>query len=116
MSVWAVHIELEESLDTYSFIYAMLRFINQGGLPSLLVSDFGTNFKGAVNEIKTETLKLDHSKVGNKMTQKKIQRLCSIHPFHHTWEGYRKEWFKQSKKLCLLSLKIIKIYIAERTN
>lgn len=51
----------------------MLRFINQGGLPSMIVSDFGTNFKGAINEIKTETLKLDHIKVGNKMTQKKFR-------------------------------------------
>ena len=73
MSVRAVHIELAESLDTDSFINAMQRFINQRGHPSLIVSDCGTNLNGVVNELETETSKLDHNKVGNKMAHQKIQ-------------------------------------------
>ena len=70
-----MHIELIESLDTDSFINAMQRFINRRGRPSLIVSDCGTNFKGAVNELEIETFKLERSKVGNKMTHQKIQWL-----------------------------------------
>ena len=89
MSVRAVHIELAESLDTDSFINAMQRFINQRGRPSLIVSDCGTNFKGAVNELEMETSKLDHNKVGNKMAHQKIQWLFNPPSSPHmggSWE------------------------------
>ena len=66
MAVRAVHIELVESLDTDSFI-------NRLGRPSLVVLDCGTNFKGPVNEFEIEILKLDHSKVDNKIAHQKIQ-------------------------------------------
>ena len=56
---------------------ALQRFINQRGHPSLIVSDCGTNFKGAVNELEIETSKLDHSEVGNKMAHQKIQWLLN---------------------------------------
>ena len=89
MSVRAVHIELAESLDTDSFINAMQRFINRRGRPSLIVSDCGTNFKGAVNELEMETSKLDHNKVGNKMAHQKIQWLFNPPSSPHmggSWE------------------------------
>ena len=59
MSVRAVHIELAESLGTDSFINAVKAFINQRGRPSLIVSDCGTNFKGAVN-VQLRNLKWRH--------------------------------------------------------
>ena len=75
MSVREVHIELVESLDTDSFINAMQRFINRRGRPSLIVSDCGTNFRGAVNELQIQISKFDHSKVGNKMAKQQFQWL-----------------------------------------
>ena len=72
MSVQAVRIE---SLDADSFIHAIQRFINRRGRPSPMVSDCGTNFEGAVNELEIETSKLDNSKVGNEMGHQKIQWL-----------------------------------------
>ena len=51
MSVCAMHIELAELLDTDYFINALQGFINRRGRPSLIVPDFGTNLKGAVNEL-----------------------------------------------------------------
>ena len=72
MSVRAVHIELAESLDIDSFINANQRFINRRRHPSLIVSDFVTNSKGAVNELEMKTSKLDHNEVGNKMANQKI--------------------------------------------
>ena len=84
-----MHIELVESLDTDSFINTMQRFINQTGCPPLIVSNCGTNFKGAVNELEIETLKLHHSKFDNKMTHQKIQWLFSLPSSPHMggmWE------------------------------
>ena len=49
--VRAVHIELIESLHTDSFVNAMQRFISRKVRPSLIVSDCGTNFEDAVNEL-----------------------------------------------------------------
>jgi len=73
MAIRAIHIELVESLDTDSFINAMQRFINRRGRPSLIVSDCGTNFKGAVNELKIEISKLDHVEIGDKTAKQKIK-------------------------------------------
>ena len=50
-SIRVIHIELVESLDTDCFIGAMQRFINQRRTPFLMVSDGGTHFRGAVNEL-----------------------------------------------------------------
>ena len=89
MSIWAVHIEVAESLDSDSYINAVQRFINQRGYPSLIVSDCGTNCKGVVNELEIETWKLGHSKVGNKMAHQKIQWLFNPPSSQHIgglWE------------------------------
>ena len=89
MSIWVVHIEVAESLDSDSYINAVQRFINQRGCPSLIVSDCGTNCKGVVNELEIETWKLGHSKVGNKMAHQKIQWLFNPPSSQHIgglWE------------------------------
>ena len=67
-----MHIELAESLDTDNFINAVQKFISQRGRPSLIGLDSGTSFKGAVNELEIEILKLEHSKVAVKVTHQKI--------------------------------------------
>lgn len=48
----AVHLELCCGLDTDSFLNAMTRFIGRRGVPEIMVSDNGTNFRGADHEIK----------------------------------------------------------------
>ena len=105
MSVWAVNIEFVELLNTDSFIHATQGFINRWGRTSLIIWDCRKIFKVAVKELEIEKLKLDHNKVRNKISQWKFNRY-SIHPFHHTWEGCRKGWFEQSRKLCLLLSRI----------
>jgi len=52
----AVHLEIAESLETDSFPNCLMRFTSRRGTPKLIVSDCGTNFKGASKEIK-ENLK-----------------------------------------------------------
>ena len=48
----AVHIEAALSLDTESCLAAVTRFIARRGYPNTIISDNGTNFVGAANELK----------------------------------------------------------------
>ena len=52
LSIKAVHLELVSDLTTDTFIAALRRFIARRGKPSLIWSDHGTNFVGAVRELK----------------------------------------------------------------
>ena len=56
--VRAIHIEVLPSLESDSFLNGLLRFAARRGLPSE-VSDNGTNFVGAVADLKKEFGKLD---------------------------------------------------------
>lgn len=53
----AVHLELCRSLTTSDFLLAFRRFASRFGIPSVVISDNGTNFRGAerfLNDIKDE--------------------------------------------------------------
>ena len=52
LTVKAVHLELVSDLTANAFIAALRRFIARRGKPSLIWSDHGTNFVGAVRELK----------------------------------------------------------------
>lgn len=52
LSTRAIHLELVTSLSTETFISALRRFVLRRGLPSLIMSDNGTNFVGACSELK----------------------------------------------------------------
>jgi hypothetical protein len=51
-STKAVHIEVVTRLTTEAFISALRRFIARRGRPNTIFSDNGTNFQGAVNELR----------------------------------------------------------------
>ncbi|XP_030828101.1 uncharacterized protein LOC115919169 [Strongylocentrotus purpuratus] len=68
----AVHIEVANSLETDSFINALRRFINRRGSPEKILSDNGTNFKGAYRELKEGLDKLNSKKVDLFLMQKGI--------------------------------------------
>ncbi|XP_046567596.1 uncharacterized protein LOC124275936 [Haliotis rubra] len=51
------------ALDTDSFLNAFYRMTSRRGLPSEVISDNGTNFVGAANEMKQLVSKLDSDKV-----------------------------------------------------
>ena len=59
----AIHLELVESMDTDSFIDALQRFISRTGKPNTLMSGNGSNFKGAVKELKLEHSSLNRMKM-----------------------------------------------------
>ena len=48
----AVHIEVVTSLTTEAFISALRRFVARRGRPNTIFLDNGTNFQGAVNELR----------------------------------------------------------------
>ena len=59
----AIHIKLVESMDTASFTNAFQRFISRRGKPNTIMSDCGSNFKGAVKELKLERSSLNQMKI-----------------------------------------------------
>ena len=63
MVTTAIHIELVESKDTDSFINALQRFISRRGKPNTIVSEFGSNFRGAVKEMKLEHSSFNQMKI-----------------------------------------------------
>ena len=68
----AVHIEVAQSLDTESCLAAVTRFIARRGYPNTIISDNGTNFVGAANELKAFMNEGDKAKIESDLAQKKI--------------------------------------------
>jgi len=65
LSTRAVHLELAYSLTTDSFLNAFFRMTSRRGLPQDMLSDNGTNFVGADNELKELVARLDKDKIVN---------------------------------------------------
>ena len=72
LSTRAVHLEVAFGLDTDSFLNAFTRFTSRRGVPKEMVSDCGTNFVGAVNELKELTSELDQDKIQQSTAKKAI--------------------------------------------
>ncbi|XP_048010442.1 uncharacterized protein LOC125244397 [Megalobrama amblycephala] len=55
----AIHLDLLNSLDSDAFLLALRRFIARRGKPAEIISDQGTNFKGADRELQTAFKELE---------------------------------------------------------
>ena len=75
LSIRAVHLEMAWKLDTDAFLNAFTRFTSRRGVPKEVVSDHGTNFVGAVNELKELTGQLDKEKIKRKTSTKGVRWL-----------------------------------------
>ena len=90
------------SLDTETCLAAVTRFIARRGYPNTIISDNGTNFVGAANELKEFMNEWDKAKVESDLAEKKIF-WTSILPELHTLVESRKDWFKVARKSWLQS-------------
>ena len=69
----AVHIELAFSLDTDAFLNAFFRMANRRGLPKEMRSDNGTNFVGAVNELRALVNALDKDVITSRTADRGVR-------------------------------------------
>ncbi|CAI2734059.1 unnamed protein product [Schistosoma spindalis] len=69
----AVHIEVTYSLNTDSFIMALVRFIGRRGKPAEIYSDNGSNFVGAVTELRKFVKQFNQQKISNEPSARQIQ-------------------------------------------
>ena len=63
LTTCAVHLEVAWGLDTDSFLNAFTRLTSRRGVPKEVISNNGTNFVGAVNELKDLVKLLDRGKI-----------------------------------------------------
>ena len=75
LSVRAVHLEMAWAMDTDAFLNAFSRFTSRRGVPKEVVSDNGTNFAGAVNELKEVFNQLDQEKIKRKTSAQRVKWL-----------------------------------------
>eukprot|EP00112_Aurelia_sp_Birch-Aquarium-sp1_P008827 Seg1983.6 transcript_id=Seg1983.6/GoldUCD/mRNA.D3Y31 product="hypothetical protein" protein_id=Seg1983.6/GoldUCD/D3Y31 len=71
--VRAVHLEVVESLETDAFINSLERFMNRRGHPNLIVSDCGSNFRGADRELKVCLKELDQEKIKTFASNRRVK-------------------------------------------
>ena len=68
-----MHIEVSNSLETDAFISCLMRFISRRGRPHTILSDNGTNFVGAVRELKCLVQAWDTTKIADTLAQDSIR-------------------------------------------
>ena len=83
----AVHIEIANSLETDSFIQALRRFIARRGPVREILSDNGSNFVGATNELQQAIDEMDSDQIRSKLHREGTDWIfnppkCQPHGWH----------------------------------
>jgi hypothetical protein len=89
MTIRAIHIELVESMETSSFINALLRFLAIRGPIIRLRCDNGANFVGAQNELNASLKEMDKEAVASYLDQQNCEWVFNPPHSSHTggvWE------------------------------
>uniref|UniRef100_A0A1B0D333 Integrase zinc-binding domain-containing protein n=1 Tax=Phlebotomus papatasi TaxID=29031 RepID=A0A1B0D333_PHLPP len=68
-----IHLELYTSMTTDSFLMALRRFFAHHTVPAKILSDCGSNFRGAKKELADETSKLNLNEIADKMAQLNVE-------------------------------------------
>jgi len=69
----ACHLELVYSLDTDGFLLALSRFSKRRGVPQEMISDNGSNFVAADQQLKAAVQSLDNSRLSAELTARNIK-------------------------------------------
>ena len=69
----AIHLEVAEALSTDAFINVLERFINRRGNPKRILSDCGSNFKGADKELVLCLKELEQGRIAGFSARKSIE-------------------------------------------
>ena len=96
----AIHLEVASDLSTTACIAVLMRFVVRRGVPQEILSDNGTNFVGARNELLK--LKLTLSKKRNSISQfaAELGTQWNMIPQRHlTLEGFGKPASKQPRSI-----------------
>lgn len=124
LSTRAVHLEMCNDLTTDSFLLALRRFFARRTVPVKIISDCGSNFRGADKELRREAAKLNHEKIAEKMAQLQIEWQFNPPLAPHMggcWErmvGLVKKVIKQTTELSkhLPSEEVLTTLLAEAEN
>ncbi|XP_065182586.1 uncharacterized protein LOC135813418 [Sycon ciliatum] len=99
----ACHLEMSFGLDTESFLMSFSRFTKRRGVPSLMLSDNGTNFVAAERELREAVEALDRAKICRDGVHRGIQwRFNPPRAPHHG--GVFESMVKCAKKALVLVL------------
>ena len=80
----AVHLEVLEMMDTSSFVLAARRFQARRGNPHRIISDVGTNYVGAANEIDLLLAEIDQDKLSEFAMKENFEwKFVSAKASHH---------------------------------
>ena len=113
MAVRAIHLELVSDLSTGAFIMGLRRFHSRLGQVRIIRSDYGTNFVGAVTEMKEFIKKIDHSKVVKYFSEKQIDFQCIFNPPSSPWMGGAWESLTKTLKRLLKAITSDRIFTEE---
>ena len=78
LSVRAVHLEMAWGLGTDTLLNAFTRFTSRREVPKEVMSDCGTNFVGAVNELKELCSQLYKEKIQRVMIDKGVKWIFNL--------------------------------------
>ena len=69
----AVHFEVVPSMDTSSCVMGIERFVSRRGIPSVILSDNGTNFVASEKELLQNVLKWNQQSIAESMVKKGVR-------------------------------------------
>ena len=69
----AVHFEVVTSMDTSSCVMGIERFVSRRGIPSVILSDNGTNFVASEKELLQNVLKWNQQSIAESMVKKGVR-------------------------------------------
>lgn len=102
----AVHLEVLHNMSTDEMMMALSRFVDVRGRPKMLISDNGTNFVGASNELKKAWKEVDFEEIRRYGKFHKIEWIFNPPAAPHMGGAW--ERLVQSVKKCLASILIEK--------